>query len=78
MLDSGTASEIELFTEWVRRGAPFPAGEKKSDAAKHRGIDLETGRKHWSFQPLREQPLPAVKNAAWGERRRVRPRSRHR
>jgi len=62
-------NEIDLLTEWVRRGAPFPAGEKKSDASKRRGIDLEAGRKHWSFQPLREQPLPAVKNATWGERR---------
>jgi len=62
-------NEIELFTEWVRRGAPFPAGENKSDVAKRRGIDLETGRKHWSFQLLREQPLPAVKNVTWVERR---------
>lgn len=61
-------NEIELFTEWVRRGAPFPASEKKPDSAKRRVIDLEAGRKFWSFQPLCEQPLPAVRSAAWGER----------
>ena len=49
-------AEIALLKEWVRRGAPFPAGATTS-AAK-RGIDLEAGRRHWAFQPLREQPLP--------------------
>ena len=29
------------------------------------GPTLETGRKHWAFQPVRVVQLPAVKNAAW-------------
>jgi len=28
-------------------------------------IDIEAGRKHWSFQPIKKPALPVVKNAAW-------------
>src|SRR5579872_36015 len=62
--------EIDLLTEWVRRGAPYPETKKGPEGAKRRtGIDFESGRKLWSFQPLGEQPIPVVKNAAWVERR---------
>ncbi len=61
--------EIVLLTEWVRRGAPYPAGDKKPESAKRRAIDLEAGRKFWSFQPLHEHPLPIVRDAGWGNRR---------
>src|SRR6185312_8902854 len=47
--------EIELLTEWVRRGAPFPDSDKKAGAARRAGIDWEAGRKFWSFQPVCEQ-----------------------
>jgi hypothetical protein len=49
-------AEIEVLTEWVRRGLPFP----KTDAAEValRKIDIAEGRKHWSFQPVRAQRLP--------------------
>ena len=29
-------------------------------------IDIEAGRKHWAFQPIKKPALPVVKNAAWG------------
>src|SRR6185437_14086055 len=61
--------EIELLTEWVRRGAPFPDSDKKAGAARRAGIDWEAGRKFWSFQPVCEQPLPAVRNPHWIQRR---------
>ena len=28
-------------------------------------IDIETGRKHWAFQPIKKPALPVVKNATW-------------
>ncbi len=55
---------IAELTEWVRRGAPFPAtdaGELRS--SEH--IDFEAGRKFWSFQPAEEQTLPDVELASW-------------
>lgn len=61
--------EIDLLTEWVRRGAPFPdsADATKETAAKPAGIDFEAGRRFWSFQPVTEQPVPAVDPQAFPE-----------
>jgi hypothetical protein len=61
--------EIDLLVEWVRRGAVFPE-TAVTDVTKHGGgIDLAAGRQFWSFQPVREQPLPPLKNASWAKRR---------
>ena len=43
-------------------GAPDPRG---AAAAKAPAIDLEKGRKFWSFQPPRMVKPPAVKDTAW-------------
>jgi hypothetical protein len=52
--------EIEILTEWIRRGLPFP----KTDAAEvsRRTIDIAAGRKHWAFQPVQRPPLPTIGN----------------
>jgi mono/diheme cytochrome c family protein len=50
------AREIADLTEWVTRGAPFPAADV-AGAAK-RTIDLVEGRKHWAFQPVRTSDPP--------------------
>ena len=34
-------------------------------AAKPDSIDIEAGRKHWAYQPLRALAIPEVKDAAW-------------
>ncbi len=65
-------AEIDLLTEWVRRGAPFPVGDAKPDAGAakaKKGIDFAAGRKFWSFQPVHEHLAPAVNDIDWGERR---------
>ena len=49
------------FVAWVKRGAPDP--RVKSVAAKS-AIDLEAGRKWWSFQKPVDPPLPQVQGAA--------------
>ncbi|MCA9174853.1 MAG: PSD1 domain-containing protein [Planctomycetales bacterium] len=45
-----STSEIAAITEWVRRGAPLP-DHGASDTAP-RAVDIEAGRRFWSFQPL--------------------------
>src|SRR5436190_23441618 len=65
-------NEIDLLTEWVRRGAPFPNSETNPEGAGARGkkgIDFATGKKFWSFQPVHDHPLASVKTAGWGQRR---------
>ena len=56
------ASAIAALTEWVKMGSPWPvdAAPKSSDAAKK--AEKEGW---WSFQPVKKQTPPTVKNAAW-------------
>ncbi len=61
------ATEIAVLEEWVRRGAIF-AGPTVVSRMKS-GIDLAAGRKFWSFQPLKQLPLPPVRTSAWMQRR---------
>src|SRR5215218_1421581 len=52
---------IASVTDWVKQGVPWPAARPApgtTDAAKS----------HWAFQPVREYPLPPVKNTAWPKR----------
>ena len=34
-------------------------------AAKKDAIDIEAGRKHWAYQPLKAPAIPEVTDAAW-------------
>lgn len=57
------AAEIELIETWVAMGAPDP--RQGGPLAKKQGVDIEAGRKHWAFQPVRDVAAPAVADAAW-------------
>lgn len=57
--------EVGYLEQWVRGGLAFPASTAKAGATKK--VDVEAGRKFWSFQPLRRTDPPAVK-AAWPKR----------
>ena len=52
-----TDRQIEDLVEWVKQGLPFP--ETVAKGALLRDPD------HWSFQPPKEQPLPAVQRPEW-------------
>ena len=56
-------SAIDILVEWVKRGAPDP--RKKDSAPPPAEIDLEKGRKFWSFQPIRKPDVPEVNDKAW-------------
>ncbi|GEP40714.1 PSD1 and planctomycete cytochrome C domain-containing protein [Brevifollis gellanilyticus] len=53
-----SAAEIETLRQWIVGGAPWP--ESASPVAQTKPTST-----HWAFQPLREHPLPAVKDASW-------------
>ncbi len=48
------------FARWVQRGAVFPG----SDSSGGKGAASDAA-KHWSFQPVSNPPVPAVRNTAW-------------
>jgi hypothetical protein len=54
---------IEQLEHWVSRGAHDPRKPKSVRHAK--GIDIEAGRQHWAFQPLREIAPPDVQDQSW-------------
>lgn len=66
MPPSGKLSDeiVADFVKWIEMGASDPRkGQQPAKPA--RVIDLEEGRKFWSFQPLTPISPPEVKNAAW-------------
>ncbi|MCY3756411.1 MAG: DUF1549 domain-containing protein, partial [Acidobacteria bacterium] len=57
--------EIELLEQWVGVGAPDPRSDASGATPVQDSIDLEEGRKFWSFQPLAQPALPAVEDQGW-------------
>ncbi len=57
------AHEVKILEDWIAMGAPDP--RNTSPARAGAGVDLEAGRRHWAFQPVRHPVPPAVKNTAW-------------
>ncbi len=57
-------AQIDTLTEWVKIGAPDPRVSK--DAAAHQPETIAAkARNHWAFQPIRNPPMPLVKNKRW-------------
>ncbi|HEV3167613.1 MAG TPA: PSD1 and planctomycete cytochrome C domain-containing protein, partial [Isosphaeraceae bacterium] len=57
-------AQIATLVEWVKRGAPDPR-TGPSAALAQRTIDIEAGRRHWSFQPLKRPEPPFVRDESW-------------
>ena len=58
------AAVIADFEKWIRGGAADPRRATRR-VAKPDSIDIEAGRKHWAYQPLKAPAIPEVKDAAW-------------
>ena len=69
MPPTGRISEEEFGTlrEWVKMGAPWPAvaNEPASSELNKKKIYSRAQKEFWSFRPLQQPPLPAVKGEAW-------------
>lgn len=57
------AAEIEILTQWVQRGAPDPRAGQAGPVRQE--IDLEKGRQHWAYQPIRPVAVPDVRQSQW-------------
>jgi hypothetical protein len=67
MPPKGALSEQQVrdLTAWVAMGAPDPREGKPAATAGKRVINIEEGRKFWSFTPLSNPAPPPVKNSGW-------------
>jgi hypothetical protein len=66
--DQLSDEQVRVLNEWVAMGAPWPASEPVLHVAAPRGkhrIVTEADRQFWSFQPVKNPPLPAVHDVAW-------------
>lgn len=60
--------QVADLVQWVKSGAPDPRKDAPGMTAVKKsatGIDLDKGRSHWAFQPVKMPALPAVKNRQW-------------
>src|SRR3569623_624674 len=58
-------AEIEIFTRWVRGGAPWPNADKSPTPTIAAGKITEEDRRWWAFQPVRSPTLPPVDDRGW-------------
>ena len=57
--------EIAALRKWVELGLPWPESSAAPGKPKGEMVVTAEDRKHWSFQPLAEAPLPTVANLSW-------------
>ncbi len=58
-------AQIAALTTWVKQGAVWPGkAEVLVTPTSPAGFE-KARREHWAFQPVRQPPLPTLKNAAW-------------
>jgi hypothetical protein len=58
---------IADFEKWVAMGAPDPRTDLASGGRKPpvSGIDIEAGKRFWSFRPPQPHDVPAVRDRSW-------------
>ena len=59
--------QIAALATWVKMGAPWPGPTTETRPADAvRGMQVtDKDRQFWSFQPVKDAPLPTVQNQAW-------------
>ena len=57
--------QIDILTQWIKLGAPWPGGDKPAPARKAEFQISDKDRAHWSFQPVKRSAVPKVRNQAW-------------
>jgi hypothetical protein len=64
--------KVAAFEKWIVAGAPDPREDTpvsaNAAAPAKKGMDVETGRKWWAFQPVAALPQPKVKNTVFAKR----------
>jgi hypothetical protein len=52
---------VKGVAAWVKMGAPWPQAKTAGT------VDAEGWKPHWAFQPVRDSPVPAVKDTQWAK-----------
>jgi hypothetical protein len=61
--------QVAYFEQWVKLGAPDPRTDRAlaapPEVADKGAYDWQQAKKFWSFAPVKEHAVPAVKNQSW-------------
>src|SRR5579863_6994442 len=60
-----TPEEVQILTEWVRMGAPWPKARPLLASGAGSFKILPEERSFWSFQPIKMPAIPPVKDVHW-------------
>ena len=61
-----SAQQVADLTQWIKDGAAWPSVDQAAPASYMPRTKYERlRREHWSWQPLREASLPAVRDRSW-------------
>jgi mono/diheme cytochrome c family protein len=61
-----TPEQVAVLTAWVKMGAPWPEAAAVRTAAPTSTFKVTAkDREFWSFRPVREPPVPAVRDRDW-------------
>src|SRR5262245_29665515 len=57
--------QIAILRLWIEQGAPAPELAAPASDSRREMVVTDDDRRHWSYVPLSDVPLPAVKNRDW-------------
>ncbi|HZZ76915.1 MAG TPA: DUF1549 domain-containing protein, partial [Gemmataceae bacterium] len=60
-----TRDDIDVLTQWIKMGAPWPGSDKATPTRKGEFQISDKDRAHWAYQPVKRPEPPAVKNRGW-------------
>jgi len=61
-------ANIADFITWVKSGALWPENATaRADASGKERFDLKARKRPWSLEPLKNHPIPVVKNKDWAD-----------
>src|ERR1700691_6466216 len=60
-------AEVQALAEWVKAGAPWPEAKVTAAPSTPNKVITPEQRAFWSFQPLKDEAIPAVKEKSWAK-----------
>src|SRR5579863_7691010 len=60
-------AEVQALTDWVKMGASWPEAKVAAAPSSPNKVITPEQRAFWSFQPLKEPSVPAVKEKSWAK-----------
>ncbi len=59
------APAVEALATWIKAGAPWPEKSPTATVSNVAETIIAAAKGHWAFKPVREPPLPSVRETAW-------------